>query len=217
MGALSSKVKHIQKILNTEYFPIGIKIIQNSHQSWDKSFQEIKCKKRFCYYIRLAAQGQNIVIRADDNPECYTPYLCLGFTEPEFVDYDPRIKPATTKAVVIGPLHNLKNPIDSVVFIVNAKQAMLLVGALRRLLKKNLNATFGASMAVCGEVVAQTIVNNTPNLSMLCHGARIFSGYTDEELAFGIPFQLFEDLYSGLKKVEKMQEFELTLKNREVN
>lgn len=217
MDSFSSKIKHIRKILNTDYYPVGIKIIQNNESSWDQSFQVINCKKRFCYYVRLAAQGKKIVLKTDEDPDCYTPYICLGFIEPEYVDFNPRIKPATTKSVVLAPVNNLPSPIDSIVFIVNAKQAMILAGALRRISKRNVGATFGASMAVCGEIVAHTITEKTPNLSMLCHGARIFSGYTDDELVFGMPFQLFEDLYIALKKAEKMQEFETNLKKSEVN
>lgn len=216
MTTLSFKVKHIKKILNTNFFPVGIKIIRDENQQWDASFQEVKEDTRFCYYVRLAAQGNSYIIKNDDKFECSTPYFCLGFKEPKYADFYPRITPAITKAVLVAPLDCLDLPIDSVIFIVNAKQAMLLIDGLRRIFKEKINVTLGASMSVCGEIVAHTIVKDAPNLSVLCGGARIFSGYKDDELVLGIPFHLFNPLYENLVKIEKLLTLEMKLKNNEV-
>ena len=201
--------KDIQNILKTKFFPVGISIITNDTQSWDASFLFIESGERFCYYVRQAAQGQKFVIREDSNLECYTPFLCLGFVEPKYAEFEPRIKSPPTKAVLIAPIDRVDNPLDSIIFIVNAKQAMILVSSLRRLLGKKVEFNCGASMAVCGEIVAHTIVNQTSNLSVLCGGARIFSGYTDNELILGIPANLLEKLYLELKKYEKLMDLRL--------
>ena len=209
MTSRSIMVKDIQKILNTKFFPVGIRIINDDTQSWDTSFLEVESNKRFCYYVRQAAQGHKFVVKEDSNLECYTPFLCLGFKEPKYAEFEPRIKSLPTKAVLIAPIDSFDNPLDSVIFIVNAKQAMILISSLRRLLGKKVEFTCGASMAVCGEIVAHTVVNQTPNLSVLCGGARIFSGYTDNELILGIPSNLLEKLYLDLKKYEKLMELKL--------
>ncbi len=216
MGSQNERNERIQQLLNSEYVPVGIKIIQDSGSHWNGSFQEVQSGKRFCYYVRQAAKGEKFVMKDDFILDCHTPYLCLGFKEPKYADIEPRIKPANTKAVLIAPLGELDPPVDSVVFIVNAKQAMLITGALRRILKKNIEASFGSTMAVCGEVVAHTIVNKTPNLSVLCQGARIFSDYTDNELVIGIPYELFDAFFVSLQKVEELQKIEAQLKNNEV-
>ncbi|MHA1380292.1 MAG: DUF169 domain-containing protein [Candidatus Helarchaeota archaeon] len=216
METLKTKVKKVREILNTYYYPVGIKIIRDETSSWNGSFKEISDDKRFCKYVRLAAQGESFVITNNDKLECKTPYFCLGFKEPKYANFEPRIKPAITKAVLIAPLIKFTQDVDSVVFIINAKQAMLLTDALRRILNKKVESSFGASMSVCGEAVAQSIVTNSPNFSVLCFGARVFSGYKDDELVLGIPYSLFYDFYKQLKKIEILQKLELELKNGEV-
>lgn len=211
------KIQNIQKILNTPLAPIGVKIIHDERLLLNTSFPRVEFKKRFCYYVRLAAEGHNISLIPTEDPECFTPYLCLGFCSSEYVEIKPRIKPANTKAILLAPLQNFGIEVDSVLFIVNAKQTMLLVGALRRILKKKTNATIGASMSICGDIVVRNIVDQVPKLSFLCLGARIFSGYLDDELAVGIPFKDFEALYWALSKFENLQRLELDLKNGEVN
>lgn len=196
--------------MKTEFYPVGISIITNSEQSWDTSFLPVNGSNRFCFYVRQAAQGQKFVIKEDSNLDCHTPFLCLGFEEPKFAEIEPRIKYPPTKAVLIAPIDRLDNPMDSIIFIVNAKQAMILVASLKRLLGKKVEFACGASMAVCGEIVAQTIVNQSPNLSVLCGGARIFSGYTDNELVLGIPSNLLEKLYLELKKYEKLMDLKIS-------
>ncbi len=212
MENLDFKVKHVQKILKTNLLPVGVKIIQNTIQEWDDSFKGVEKDKRFCYYVLRAARGEKYVITEDSDLDCYTPFLCLGFKEPKYVDVQPRINPAITKAVLIGPLNEFTTPIDTIIFIVNPKQGMLLTSALFSFLKKKINATFGSTMAVCGEIVAYTFENKTPNISLLCGGARIFSGYDDTELIFGVPFHMFDQLYEALKKLEELQALELKIK-----
>ncbi len=216
MISLETKINEIIKILDTKFSPVGVKIIQNNDQHIDNSFQEVNENKRFCYYVRQAALGKKFIIKNDNKLECKTPYYCLGFKEPKYGNFDYRIRPAITKTVLIAPLNKFKMNVDSVVFIINAKQSMLLVDALRRIQKKKIQATFGVSMSICGEIVANSIVNKTPSLSLLCYGARIYSDYKNNELALGIPFVLFDSIYENLKKIEKLQELEEELKNLEV-
>ncbi|MFX1293909.1 MAG: DUF169 domain-containing protein [Promethearchaeota archaeon] len=207
MVSLDYKIKRIREILNTEYYPVGIKILKDTISQWNKSFQDVSKDKRFCFYVRQAAvKGNKYIIKKESVLECHTPFLCLGFKEPKYVDFDTCIKPANTKIVLIGPVNKIETQIDSIIFVVNPRQAMILTNALQRFLKKKIDANFGASMAVCGEIVAFTIIKQAPNLSVLCEGARTFSNYTDDELVFGVPFQFFDSLYTNLERIDKLKE-----------
>ncbi|MHA1299883.1 MAG: DUF169 domain-containing protein [Candidatus Helarchaeota archaeon] len=212
MDTISNKVKKIKKILKTQYFPVGVKILQDNQYVKSDSFQDISKNRRFCYYIRAAAHGKSFVIKNDNKLECKTPYFCLGFREPKYADIRPRIEPAATETVLIAPLDKFDTEVDSIVFIINAKQAMLLTDALRRILNKKIDVSFGASMSVCGEAVAYSIVNQKPNFSVLCFGARVYSEYEDDELVLAIPSNLFDALYKKLKGIEILQELEIELK-----
>ncbi|MHA1278439.1 MAG: DUF169 domain-containing protein [Candidatus Helarchaeota archaeon] len=216
MKSLKDQVQLYQRILGSKYFPVGIKILDTPPTTAFNTFQHVNNGHRFCFYVHQAALGKKFLITKESEFDCYTPYICLGFHEPEYADFAPRIQPAHTKAVLIGPLQEMSTSLDTIIFIVNPKQAMLLVGALRRILKHTVTAHFGASMAICGEIIAHTIVNQTPNLSLLCYGARIFSGFTDDELVLGIPFHLFDSFFAVLKNIEATQKLEAQLKN-EVN
>ena len=216
MESLEQKVGQIKKILGTNLFPIGIKIVQNGFGKWDESFRDVSSNKRFCYFVSRAARGETFVITNSSELDCFHPFVALGFDEPTNADIQPRISPAITKAVLIGPLHKFKTPVDTILFIVNPNQAMFLTTAYRRISRENIKASFGAAMAVCGEAVAHTVKYKTPNISFLCGGARIFSEYQDTELVFAVPFHLFEELYPALQKIEALQAFELEMKNKVV-
>jgi uncharacterized protein (DUF169 family) len=216
MESINNKINEIKRILNTDYDPVGVKILQETNNICVGSFEDVSSDKRFCYYVRLASKGRSFIVKEDEKLECKTPYFCLGFREPKYADFEPRIKPALTKTVLIAPLSKFTEPVDSIVFIVNSKQAMILVDGMRRVLNKKIQFTVGASMSICGEVVAGSIVTQSPSLSVLCFGARIFSEYEDFELAFGIPSKLFDPLHASLKKLEILQKLEIELKNEEV-
>lgn len=221
METINAKINEIKRILNNQFIPVGVKIIKNNDKSSiDEYFQDINTYKRvdkkfFCYYIRQAAQDEEgFLIKNDNKLDCKNPYFCLGFIEPKYHKLEPSIKPYDTKAILIGSLNKFKTDADSIIFILNARQSMLMIDTLLSL-KKNIHVSFNAHMALCVEIVANSIVNQIPILSHLCYGSRFFSEYKDDELAIGIPYDLFDPLCKKLKKVEKMQH--LLIKSIKVN
>lgn len=210
MESLDTKINEIKRILKNQFVPVGVKIIKNDDEfNVDEYFQDVNTykrkHKRFCYYIRQAAQEEEgFLIKNDNKLDCKNPYFCLGFKESKFHKLEPRISPPNTKSILIGPLNKFKTEVDSVIFIVNANQSMLLIDALYSILKKNIPITSSAHMAVCLEIVARSIVNHTPSLSLLCYGARIISGYKEDELMIGIPYDLFDLLCKRLIIIENL-------------
>lgn len=221
MESLDTKINEIKRILKNQFVPVGVKIIKNDDElkrnNVDEYFQDVnsykRVDKRFCYYIRQAAQEEGFLIKNDNTLDCKNPYFCLGFKESKYNELEHRISPPNTKAILIGPLNKFKTKVDSVIFIMNASQTMLLTDSLYSILKKDIPVTPSAHMAVCFEIVAKSIVNHTTRLSFLCNGARIFSEYKEDELVIGIPYDLFNRLCRRLIKFGEVQQLMIEKKN----
>ncbi|MGQ9788580.1 MAG: DUF169 domain-containing protein [Candidatus Hadarchaeaceae archaeon] len=146
----------------------------------------------FCELVRKAAYcGKNYVINENDLSN-YSTRVILGFNEPKYVDLYPRIKPAKTKTVLIAPLEKSYVEPNIVVIITNPAQAMLMIQNLSRILNKIFEASMGCrGSAIAGEAVAIPFMEQRPNLTLLCGGAREIAGYSADELALGLPYVNF--------------------------
>jgi len=70
--------------------------------------------------------------------------------------------------------------------------------------KKPVEVKFKGEFAVCGECTAIPYLEKKVNLSLLCNGARMFSGYRDDEVVMGFPLDDF------VRVAESTEEKEIT-------
>lgn len=151
-----------------------------------------KTPSLFCELVRKAAYEGESYVATEEDLSNYSTRVILGFNEPKFVDLYPRIKPAKTKSVLIAPLEKAEVEPDVVVIITDPAHAMLVVQALSRGLKKRLEASMSCQgSSIAGEAVAIPFMEQRPNLTLLCGGARELAGYSADELALGLPYASF--------------------------
>ncbi|MEM3402415.1 MAG: DUF169 domain-containing protein, partial [Candidatus Hadarchaeales archaeon] len=153
----------------------------------------------FCEFVRRAAyEGEEVKITEFDLTN-FTARVILGFTEPKYVDIYPRIKPATTKCVVVAPLEKMDQDPDVVIVITDPARMMEVVQVLYRATRRRLEANMSCeASAIAGEATAIPFMEKRPNLTLLCGGARTIAGYRENELAMGIPFDIFLKLCEQL-------------------
>jgi len=187
--------KTIRSHLGSRYKLVGVRIVDKSSNE-DVSSNRPKKKVRFCEMVRRAADGESFTAAVDDF-ECMNPIFTLGFEKPEYVDVQPRIMPANTKAVKVAPVDGMKNP-DIVLAILNPKQAMDVSAML-----DGIDARFSGSLAVCGEATAKPYMDKKPNLTLLCGGARTFADYKDSDLILGAPLETFKKIKEYIEKFSK--------------
>jgi len=70
--------------------------------------------------------------------------------------------------------------------------------------KQPVEVKFKGEFAVCGECTAIPFLEKKVNLSLLCNGARMFSGYRDDEVVMGFPLDDF------VRVAESTEEKEIT-------
>ncbi len=185
--------KEIRAFLGMRHNLVGVKIETAGDASRDKQPPR---RMRFCEMVYEAAKGNSFEAEVEDY-SCPNAIITLGYEEPVYVDVQPRINPAKTKIVKVGPLEEMKDP-DIVLAILNPKQVMEVSSML-----DGLEAVFKGSMAVCGEGVAMPYVENKPNVTFLCGGARTFGGYKDSELVLGAPAKVFAEMAEKIRNLSK--------------
>ena len=167
--------------------PVAVRIIN------DGSEQKTNTQPmRFCEMVRRSAMyGESFVFGVEELT-CTSAELALGFTEPSYGDVYPRIRPANTKLVSVSPLEKTEKKPDVVVIIGTPRKIMRVSTILAQLHnKKPVEVKFKGEFAVCGECTAIPYMEKKVNLSLLCNGARMFSGYRDDEIVMGFPLDDF--------------------------
>ena len=179
-----------------KYNLVGVKILKEEPPQDEINELKPETPKAYCQFVHDAARGNTFILKEDDFA-CPSPEVTLGFDEPIYVDVQPRIHPAKTKAVKIGPLEKINDP-DVILAVLNPKQIMEVA-----ILNEGLEAAFAGSMAVCGEATARPYMEGKPNVTFLCSGARTFSGYKDAELILGSPVETFKKLSEKVEALSK--------------
>ncbi len=180
--------------------PVAVRIL-NENQEQKSAGQPM----RFCEMVRRSAvYGESFVFGVEELT-CTSAELALGFTEPSYGEVYPRIKPANTKLVSVSPLERTEKKPDVVIVVGNPRKVMRISTILAQLHEKRpVEAKFKGEFAVCGECTAIPYMEKKVNLSLLCNGARMFSGYRDDEIVLGFPLDDF------IRIAESTEEKEIT-------
>lgn len=188
--------KKFRKFFQLPTSPVAIKIS-------DKEISGPKpgAPSLYCEFVRKAAHGGEPMVITEKDLQNFTSRIILGFTEPKYVEIEPRIKPVRTKAVFVGPLEKAGLEPDLVVVIAEPARAMLITQVLCRATRKRLEASMNCeASALAGEATAIPYMTKEPNLTLLCGGARDIARYQENELAMGIPFDQFVKLVNQLEE-----------------
>ncbi|MCE8422792.1 MAG: DUF169 domain-containing protein [Candidatus Methanoperedens sp.] len=158
---------------------------------------------RFCEMVRRSAVYGESFIFSVEELTCTSSELALGFTDPSYGEVYPRIKPANTKLVSVSPLEKTEKTPDVVIIVGNPRKIMRVSTILAQLHEKQpVEAKFKGEFAVCGECTAIPFMEKKVNLSLLCNGARMFSGYRDDEIVMGFPFPDFVRISESTEEKE---------------
>jgi hypothetical protein len=107
--------------------------------------------------------------------------------------------------VSVAPLEKTDKKPDVVVVIGTPRKIMRVSTILSQLHEKQpVEVKFKGEFAVCGECTAIPFMEKKVNLSLLCNGARMFSGYRDDEIVMGFPLDDF------IRLAESTEEKEIT-------
>lgn len=177
----------IRSFVGSKLRLVGVKILKESPK-------EIKDKPakplRYSQLIRDAAEGKNYTVEEKDISDA-NPQLALGFHEPKYLDIQPRISPAETKALCIGPLEGA----DIVLMILTPRQVMEIAQ-----IYGPIEAKFQGELGVEGEATALPYMTGKTNVSFLCNSARLLAGYKDSEVILTMPYTEAEKLAEKIEE-----------------
>ena len=166
---------------------VGVKILEEEpHDKSDKPLKPL----RYSQLIREAAHGKNFTVEEKDIADA-NPQLALGFYEPKYLDIQPRITPAKTKALRIGPIEGS----DVVLMILTPRQVMELAQVYGPI-----EAKFQGELGVEGEATALPYMTGKPNVSFLCNSARLLAGYRDSEVILTMPYAEAKNLAEKIEQ-----------------
>ena len=189
-------MKSIREYIGTRYNIVGIKFFSDKVEE-DEIFKRAKKPMMFCEAVKLSAEKGEAFLFYEEDEACPSAIVALGYEEPEYIEIEPRIKPAEIKAVKIAPYEKLSDA-DVFLIILTPRQAMELAYML-----EGINARFAGNIAICGEAAAFTYTAKKPNISFLCSGARITADFKDNEVVMSLTKKEIEALDSKIKALAK--------------
>lgn len=198
MGRNKELSKKFRKFFHMPSSPVAVNISTEAGED-----SNVESAGRFCQFVRKAAFERKEYTIEEDDLSNFTPKIMLGFSEPQYVDIYPRIKPVETQSIKVAPFEASGGEPDVIIVIGNPARLMEILQILHNTTKDPLEASCtGEGSAIAGEATALPYMEGKPNLTLLCGGARTIGGFEDDELAFGIPFDVFQEVAASLTEPE---------------
>lgn len=216
-------LERIDKILNSilelERYPIGIKFIFTEEEYDKLDAEESKNKTSYCRFVSRASEGRKLKIHKGHNA-CSGGAVALGFQDvlPESASGIRRLKTGIYRdlgvsrkisknmvycehkifGVSIMPLKDYKEEPDVVIFVCKPYQAMRLAHAYSYHYGHANDIKLSGMQAICEECTSYPYENGCFNMSMMCSGTRMMTGWKDDEMAVGMPYRIFLNVVDGL-------------------
>lgn len=188
------KVEAFRRFFKLPTHPVAVRALQDMEVETDT------VPMRYCEMVRRAAEYGEEYVCTRDNLSCANAEISLGLTDPPYGDVDTRLEGTT--GVLIAPLVDADFEPQVVILVGKPKLLMQVSTSVSRVRGEKMRSTFGGETAVCGEATAHPILQGEANLSLLCEGARMFAGYTGDEVAMGIPMRLFQQIAENIGRPE---------------
>ncbi len=205
--------------LNREIVAVDIAQTKEAFDQW--TIPVLKRRLSFCTMVRLASTGYGR--KASGNHfGCQGSSEVFRFSNPaEGDEYGKRLfsfgmyanldiarqvqasmarLPDPCMGVGVMPLKACEHAPKSIIFFVNAYQAMRLVQAWVYHFGTINDFSLSGNRGICSECVARPISTGSLHMSPLCSNTRYSANWGDEELGLGLPFSKIERLLDGLIK-----------------
>lgn len=119
----------------------------------------------------------------------------------------PSVELGKYRSVLISPLSKVNGDPDVIlIFADGAQMTRLLHGATWKD-GRRVSVRTAAEAGTCGEAIASTFVRDDYTVAFPCYGTRIYGLAADNEIIFGFPRKLAEDLMRGLEETHSMASY----------
>lgn len=216
----------LREVLALSTEPVAITLLFTQEDYENYPVDEIKAAMPYCVMIKQAAGGQGTKSRLCHHKcDGATTALALeASTEriesgQEYFSYNlyasvaaaRRMRsgiqslhrmPVSTYGVAVMPLRECTLTPDIVIILTNPWQSMRIVqGCEYRTGKKPL-IDMGAMQGFCSELTVSPYLTGELNISVLCPSTRMLCKWSENDMAAGIPFELFEEIAEGVEATQ---------------
>lgn len=218
-----SCIEQLKEVIGIETEPVGVTFLFTK-EDYDKyPAEETKACMPYCVMVKGAFFGKGIKSRLE-NHKCDGATTALGL-EPsteqiesglEYYSYElyssvavarrmrESIKslhrmPVTTYGVAIVPLKDCEQTPDVVIVKTNPYQSMRIIQGYEYFTGKKPQIDMGAMQGMCSELTVSPYLTGELNVSVLCPSTRMLCKWAPEDMAVGIPYELFETIAEGVK------------------
>lgn len=230
--------KLLETYLLLERKPVGVRFYLNRAKKPDGAIRP-KNPIYFCSSVSLASRGRKIFLQKEDmRCGASVRNLCFEqFSENDFKDtvseymtygtyanelaassvlresFETRERFLSSKnhseiyAVELFPAD--EEDFDLCVFIGNPKTIMRIIQGYAFYFGSMRDLSLSAMHGMCFETVFRVFVDEKPQLSLLCSGARHFGKFEDSEMSIAIPKKILETIADGIIKTAESCEDDL--------
>lgn len=216
-------MEELKKVIGLEKEPVAITFLFTKEDYDEYPIEEIKAAMPYCVMVKQAALlGKGIKSRLEHH-KCDGATTALAL-EPstekiesgqEYFSYKLYSSVATARrlrssikslhrmpvhnyGVAVVPLSQCVQTPDVIISICNAYQAMRYVQGYEYNTGKKPAIDMGAMQGMCSEVTVSPYLTGELNVSVLCPSTRMLCKWSENDMAVGIPFELFEPVTKGI-------------------
>ncbi|MBN1637269.1 MAG: DUF169 domain-containing protein [Deltaproteobacteria bacterium] len=198
---------------------VGVRFLFDQDEFEKADAKPLTNKMPFCVMVKRAMSGKKVKA-VYENFGCLSSARTLGIIEPdEFfssgrhyrslglyqdLTISKNIRQHMTlcqhkaHGVMVKSLEDYEDDPDVVLIVSNPYTAMKVVQAYTHIYGYTTSYKMSGNQAICSECTASPFESNSINVSLLCSGTRFMSGWGDDELAIGFPFNKFMAIMDGL-------------------
>jgi uncharacterized protein (DUF169 family) len=217
----------LERILRLRTHPVGVKLCEKEEDLARGSVPSAKVS--LCQMVKGAAHGGWTLACPKDQMGCFTAQMILGFREAGEKDVEhhraqfakdaeiaralmeikPKLGVGAIEGVLVGPLNDFEPHL--LILLVDAHQALGLIGAFAYSRGEALQFTNGVSSAVCSYGVVFSHQTQRPNLTVPCVGSKRYGLMQDHELIFTLPFAMAEEMLGNMKEMQAAKKFPIPI------
>ncbi len=108
------------------------------------------------------------------------------------------IQPEIMSAAIAYPADMLDLEPNVVILPLKPKQALLAIQGLNYITGERFEMSTIGIRGVCADLTAQPYLEQKPNGSLFCLGARALGGWSGDLMAIGLPFSVFQTMVRGM-------------------
>lgn len=224
---IKESIEQLKEVIGLGVEPVGITLLFTKEDYDAYPVEETKTAMPYCVMVKQAALRSVGIKSRLEHHKCDGATTALGL-EPsteriesgqEYFSYQLYSSVATagrlrrsirslhreqvsTYGVAVVPLKDCEQTPDIVIVMTNAYQSMRMVQGYEYGTGRKPAIDMGAMQGMCSELTISPYLTGEMNVSVLCPSTRMLCKWSENDMAVGIPYELFEQIVEGVEATQ---------------